>query len=392
MKMRWFVTCVLPVIVVGLGMLTACGGGGGSSALVVASEGIDLVSYSVSSNGNVTEIDRASLPSPGLLAQHAIFGITKYPSKKVLYVGSLNECGSGSNACWGNGRIDRFTYSDSGNLSYDGMAFYYGSGSGPACADISSGNPGQDGYCAPTTVAFSSDGSRAYVDDDNDDVVQIFSVDGNGDFTFLWEGSSTSYNGLTVSPNDNYLYNGESVTTLTGDTAAVTSSGQEGNATEIAAMAGTNMLISTLGNDELAVYTLADESAPAKVDTLMIPVISTDTGPGPAVYQDATSDLSKFVVVGDESVSSVGFDGSTLSLLDQVADADTTTQYIYRSVAVTDNGYALVSWFNKTWDNATGPYPGGLNVYEVAGDGTLTMIDTIGVTDGVGRASLTLRK
>lgn len=378
------------------GLLVNCGGGGGSGSydgpLVVVSQGIDLVTYKVPSSGVIKEADRASLAG-SVLPQHAIFGITKYPSEKVLYTGSLNECGNETNACWGNGRIDRFTYDDNGILNYDGMAFYYGSGSGPSCANVDWGYPGQEGACAPTTITFSPDGTRAYVDDDYDDVVQIFSVNADGDFTFLWEGSGTSYNGLTASPSGDYLYNGSAVLELSGDTALdpIDFDG-EGNATEIASVGGTDMLVTTLSNEELAAYTLTNESTPAIIATIGISEISSVHGPGPAVYQDHTSDLSQFVVVGNESVASVGFDGSTFTLLDQVADADTTNDYIYRSVVVTDDGYALVTWFNTTWDNDTGPYPGGVDVYEIAADGALTKIDSIATTDRVGRASLALRK
>jgi hypothetical protein len=338
--------------------------------------------YDVESDGTVTELDSAALPSSGLLSQHAIFGVTKHPTEKWLYTSSLNECSNWGDACWGNARIDRFTYNAAGEITYDGLAFNYDTGSGPECADEDWGIPGQVGSCAPTTTAFSSDGSRLYADDDDYDVVQIFSVDGaTGDLTFLWESpfGYTFYNGLAVSPSDGYLYNGSAVIELVGDTALAPVGTPVGNATEIVTdTGGDNLLVTTGSNEDLAIYDLTDESAPSLIDEITLadaPVVNFVSG-GSARFQASSSDLSTFIVVGAESIATVEFDGATLTLLDQVFDADDTLDVINRGVAITSDGkYALVAWFIP-YDEVGDPLlTGGMTVYGIAVDGTLSVMD-----------------
>jgi hypothetical protein len=284
---------------------------------------------------------------------------------------------------WGNARIDRFIYDAAGQISYDGLAFNYDAGSGPECADEDSGVPGQVGYCAPTTIAFSSDGSRLYADDDNDDIVQIFSVDGaSGDLTFLWEGSETYYHGLAVSPSDGYLYNGGRVIELVGDTALDPGEGSEGNATEVVTdTGGDDLLVTTELNYALTIYDLGDESAPAWIDEIALddaPVVNF-VNSGSARFQASSSDLSTFVVVGTESVASLEFDGESLTLLDQVFDADDSLDVINRGVATTSDGqYALVAWFIPYDESEEPLLTGGITVYGIdAVDGTLSVTDTM---------------
>ncbi len=384
-NLRVFKTLMfLFLITISLTLFFGCSSSGkGSKKLVVVAEGTELVLYGLNNEGDPTEIGRAEIPPAGLMYLHAIFGITKHPTEPWFYVGSLNECSQGDDGCWGNGRIDRFRYSSSG-ISYDGLAFDYDFGSGPACADSDSVYVGQTGNCAPTTIAFSSDGLRAYVDDDDDDVLQIFSVNpGTGDWTYLWEGANTSLNGLTVSPDDGYLYNGSSVIDIIGDTASDLLSGTEGNATEIVTDAGgDDLLVTTEDNDTFAIYDLLDQSAPALIDSILLPQAPTFNcisggGQKAARFQASSADLSIFVVVGAESVATVSFNGTELRLLDQVFDIDDSLDVINRGVAVTPDGkYALVTWFIP-WDNSCDALlTGGMTVYRIEVNGDLTELGT----------------
>jgi len=153
-------------------LLAACGDNNSSifnfssssSQLVAVAAGTSIIMYGLDDLGDAAELGSASLPDD-LAENHAIFGLVKHPTEAVIYASSLIH------KDWGEARIDMFSYDASGNVTYEGQAFDYSEGSGPSCA------VGVDDSCAPTTMVFSADGSRLYVDDDNDDVVQIFSVD-----------------------------------------------------------------------------------------------------------------------------------------------------------------------------------------------------------------------
>ena len=156
--------------------------------------------------------------------------------------------------------------------------------------------------------------------------------------------------------------------------------GNNGNATEIVTTTGAvDLMVTTLNNDTLTIFDLVDQSAPAQIATLLLadaPVVNCVNN-NPAVFQASSADLSTFVVVGAESVATVGFDGASLTLLDQVFDADDAIDVINRGVAVTSDGeYALVTSF-MPYDAVCDPLlTGKLDVYGIATDGTLTLMDS----------------
>lgn len=342
------------------------------SSFIAIGSGTNLLSYTLDANSNPAQISSAAIPSGSLLGGHAIFDIKKHPTKNLLYVASLNECSDASTSwCWGNARIDRFSYNSAGKLTHDGAAFTYTNGSGPACADVASGNTGQVGVCAPTNIAFSPDGSRLYVDDDADDLVQIFSVDStSGDLTYIWEGDSTSMNSMVVSQDGNYLYTGTNVHTLSSDTSSTTTSGNNGNETEIVSNGTGYVLTTTIGSNGLGIYDLSTPTAPAQI------ALNSTLGSGNAVSQAASSDLSRFVTVGHNTVTSVSFDGaSTLTQDDQYVISEAINT-VNRDVAVTENGdYAIVAWFRPYDDVGNALLDGGISVYAIdSSTGALTQV------------------
>ncbi len=345
---------------------------------VLVGDGTTLILYSVQPDGSLAALSSAAVPEPA--EGQEIYGIVKYPTQPWIYVTSMIDYSNG------NGRIDRFLL-DGDTLTYDGAAFIFTDDSGPV-AGMS---------CVPTTLAFNSDGTRAYIDEDRLDVVDIFSVDAAGDFSFLWEGAGTSMNGLIVSPDDDKLYNGSNVIDLDGDTAAVSVPGPGGNANEIVTDdTGTNFMAAVLYTNELAIYGLADQSAPNLIAGIELEEASYELAfdGGPAMYQDSSADLSVFTVVGAETVATFSFDGATFTLLDQYfnnhTDYNVTPQVMNRGVAMTADGTrAVVAWLRPSDENDDPLFDGGITVYAIDAEGTLTAVHTITSTSPV-RAVLSL--
>jgi len=98
-----------------------------SGQLAVVPAGSDLVLLGLNAVGELEERGRASLSSElaGYNTNHVIFGIAKHPTNNTVFVTSMNECGAAelpTDGCWGNARIDRFSY-DATSITYDGLAF-----------------------------------------------------------------------------------------------------------------------------------------------------------------------------------------------------------------------------------------------------------------------------
>lgn len=379
---------VLSLTLIGTGCNHGDGAGSGDGffvgdGLYVVSEGTTLSLTGINQDGDVVEIDSAALPPvtvDGFLDEHAIFSITKYPSENWLYVTSMNDCsGVVHSACWGNARIDRFSYSALG-IAHEEITFEYLFSSGPACADEPSGFAGVTGLCAPTASAFSSDGLRLYVNEDNIDGVEIFGVNpASGFLTYLSEGATTRLQGIAVSPNDDYVYNGAHVIQVIADVASDLVAGTQGNATEVVTNAlDEDLLATTLSNRTLAIYDLVDQAAPALIDSIAVPdKNSCGTFCGAARFQDSSDDLSRFIVVGAHSVATVSFNGTTLEVLDQVFDSN-PLNVMNRGVQITGDGeYAAVTWFIPYDEDDNRLMIGGVTAYGIAVDGTLTELDSI---------------
>ena len=385
------------VLVFCLALISAgCGSGGGDDGVVVGdggggdvlTDGRSVVSVGtvmslggVTVGGDIVEIDSSELPTVvlgGFLPEHTIFSITKHPTENWLYVTSMNECNLGNNACWGNARIDRFSYTRLG-IAHEDIVFQYLFGSGPACADEDLGFDGQTGACAPTSTAFSADGLRLYVNDDRDDNVQIFRVHAiTGALTYLSEGATTFLQGLAVSPDGNYLYNGSHVIQVIADVATDLLPGAKGNATEVVTNAlAENLLATTQSNMTLAIYNLIDQAAPALIHSIGIPNQQGCDLCGAARFQDSPDDLGMFIVVGANSVATVSFDGTTLTLLDQVFDTN-PLDVMNRGVEISEDGtYAGVTWFIPFDEDGNRLMTGGVTVYGIAPDGTLTELGSV---------------
>ena len=338
----------------GAGGMAGAGGMGGSAgpeARVIVAHG-RMVRLLDVSGGTIVEVDSAEIPAAGLLAGHQIFGAVQQAGQQRIYVGSSNDCSADIDWCWGNGRIDRFTFTKT-DISYDGLAYEMNDAAfqadGISCAqgdEVFTDYPGQEGSCAPRGFAFSSDGTRFYVQEDANDIVEIFSVDaGTGDLSFIAEGGSTQLHGLAAHPNGTYLYNGTYILNITGDTVVQVASDFGGNDTEVVLSTGsvatTDLLVTTIDTLELVLYDLTDPVSPVEVDTIGF------LSDFPVRAQAHNVDYSRFVLVGKDEVRTVSFDGSTLALEDELI-ATGMNPVQNREVAVTgdDGELAVVVYFS----------------------------------------------
>lgn len=325
------------------------------------------------------EIDSASIPSTvdeELKTRHTIFSAIKHPTRPWVYTTSFIHYD------WGNGRIDRFNIS-SDSIDYAGMVFKYDD-SGTASSDgqpASCASPEDEsgfyGGCAPVSAVFSADGTRLYIQDDNDDLVQVFAVNlTSGALTFIGEGDNTSLHGLAKHPTLPYLYNGSTSYDVTGDAVVMQEEGTAGNDTTFFSTAAGDFLYSTVGTSGLAVYSLTDPLTPSLVDD-----ISFDSDQARAVAMNA--EHNRLVTVGRNTVATVGFDGATMTELDRVTLAE-GFNVENREVALTPDGkHAFVAWFRRNDPTPSG-WSGGFSLYGIDANGALTSLETV-TTEGIGR-------
>jgi hypothetical protein len=319
----------------------------------------------------LVQLDSASIPATGLLDGHAIFGIMRHPTLPFLYVSSFNDCYAGAAWCWGNARIDRFRIGKD-SVEYDGLAFAYdATATAAVCALDDWGYTGQVGGCAPVNGVFSADGTRLYVKEDDNDTLDIFRVGAGGALSLAFEGESTSLHGMAVHPTQPYVYNGSSVLDVTGDEATAVVPGVGGNSTTFVDVAGgDDLLLTTEDTSSVAIYGLADPAAPAQIDVLAL-----GSSKARAVVMDEAR--QRLVAVGQNAVATVAFDGAALVLEDSVTLTE-ASNVENRSVALLDATHAAVSWFQKSTASPSG-FIGGVTVYAIAADGTLTAGETVAV-------------
>jgi hypothetical protein len=330
---------------------------------------------------SLVEITSASLPPQGLLGGHTIFGLMKHPRKPWLYVSSFNECGQDDNWCWGNARIDLFEVGGS-ELAHLGPVFVYDATVAVVarCAAVDFGYPGQVGACAPVNGSFSADGSRLYVQDDDYDVLDIFAVGEDGVLSILWEGGEDEMrlHGVARHPTLPYVYNGSTVLDVTGDQTSTVISGQGGNDT---ALAGGGLLVTTLETSTVALFSLADPAAPLRVDSV---VLSSNE----VRSVDIDGARGRLVAVGRDRVTTFTFDGADLAEAD-VLTYDGPSPMEFRSVAMLEGGdRAAAAWFMAS-AGSPGGYLGGVTLFGIAADGTLTAGNTL-LVPRAARALITL--
>jgi len=353
---------LVPFVLIGFLLL---GAQSANAQLVAVSSGPTVNVYDVT-GGSLDLVSSASVPSDGLPAGFQIFAIKRHPTSGVIYTSAANTCPNGDLWCWGSARIDKFQLNGS-TLTHIGPAYIMDNAAfladGITCAEgdeVFTGYPGQEGFCQPTNFVFSPDGSRLYIDDDELDGIQIFSVDpGTGNLSFISEGASTSNHGLAYL--DSRLYNGSHTISVAGDTAVDVFEGDEGNATEVLP---DGTLVSGISNQRIEAFDLVDPDAPALIDSL-------NTGGASALDTARSDDASFFVLSGRELLTSVSWDGTTFTQLDQISTPAVPggeEPRNNRHLDLIDQGptaLIIVSYFEREEDADYGTRPTGVELWSV---------------------------
>ncbi len=353
---------------------TGCSGSSGSEERVIFSEGRTL--HLARFDSGLVEIDLAQIPGDGLLEGHTIFSVMKHPTKPWLYVSSFNECQNDSDWCWGNARIDRFV-AQKDRFTYAGLAFKYDASATLAtCASEDWGYVGQVGACAPVNGVFSANGSRLYVQEDDNDVLDVFEVRSDGGLTLLSEGGDLDQHGMAMDPSgvSTYLYNGSNVLTVGGDAGVNVTYGSGGNDTTFLHAQPTDLLLTTDGTSGVAIYSLANPAAPAVVGAAL--GIGSNRSRAVAV----TPARDRLVAVGRDTVATVAFDGAGLTLEDTFDPSNGTTVVIEnRNVALFDGGRrAAVAWFTASSNPSA--VSGGVAVYGIGAAGEISTLANVALS------------
>lgn len=305
--------------------------------------------------------DSAEVPGEGLLPSHKIFNAIYHPDEPWLYVASMDSD-------WGNARIDRFAVGDH-TIDYLGPAFVYEANL-PGIDCTSAGVfEGIVGNCAPVGMVFSPDRTRLYVDDDDFDTLQIFSVAEDGSLEFIVEGASTSVHGLAIDPTGTYVYNGTNVIDVTNDVPTTAFVGNGGNSTAIVDLGGVPGLITTRSSGAIAVYDITDPVAPS----LLAEEVLVENKVRELAYDVA---LERFYTVGRNSVGAFSFDGADFVALDEYVPDPLGSEY--RHLSLSEAGDRLhAAWFHMAGGS-------GVDLFDVAEDGALTFVDRLEFDNGIG--------
>lgn len=155
---------------------------------------------------------------------------------------------------------------------------------------------------------------------------------------------------------------------VSGDAVTTLHSGTSGNSTVLVDLDGTPGLITTLYGESVAVYELTAPDAPVEVVSQYV-----DSDSAREVVFDAS--LERFYTVGRNRVVSLAFDGAGYTTLDAYERRLGTRQY--RDVALAGaEDRLLAAW----WDDSGGS---GVELFAVAEDGALTLLDGREFDDGV---------
>lgn len=190
------------------------------------------------------------------------------------------------------------------------------------CAASDASYENQYGYCAPTALVISNDGSRAYVNEDDYDTIVALDIATDLSMAFAFEDGDIDLQGIAISADDTVLYGGLEPLAIGEDSLTNQSLGDGGNATEVLELNGQNLLITTTRNRALEI---ADISENLLMPTTLASASSQDEAyageleRGQIRFQAHSSDLSVFATTGftqntDDSslINIISFDTTAL--------------------------------------------------------------------------------
>jgi hypothetical protein len=323
---------------------------------------------------DVIEGRSVTIPTYDLPDGHFVFGLAKHPTEPWLYATTFNECGVADDWCWGDAAIHLFTVGDFGVVYQREVYSYYDDGFAE-CSLQDWGYDVQVGACAPVGFSITPDGTRLIAKEDNNDTWNIFTIAEDGALEMVFEGDNADLHGVAIDPTGQYVYNGLRVLRIEDDTLVTEVSDTGGNGTTyLERDSGPDLLVTAVGNSSVYVLDPSDPAAPTVIDSVSL-------GGAGAINVAVSADGSRLVATGRDVVTSLSFDGTTLTVDDQYTFAE-PEQINNRGVALTADGTkAVVGWFT----NLYGPpgWNGGYMVYDVAADGTLSVVEAVDEGTGV---------
>jgi hypothetical protein len=312
--------------------------------LVFLADGTTVHSVTLSATG-YTEVGSAAIPAAALAANHQIFNLVVHPNKQWVYAASAVLRN------WGNAQISRFSVDwTTGALTYVD-AVLMTAAPGPNCATSDE--------CAPVGLGITDGGTRLIVEENSDDTYHTYAIAADGSLSYVTSGALgiTDLHGVGINAAGTYVYQGSEAYSRAADVITdLGNGGTLGNSSAVLNIGGTEKLYTTLRLSEVGVLSLADPANPTVISSLNPdPLGGTDS----TVSMDVSKDGSRIIAVGDNSVAIVDFDGTTLTVRNQIAVTGRARGVAFNS----DASLAVVSF-----------QTGGAKLYSIAADGTLTEV------------------
>lgn len=292
------------------------------------------------------------------------------------------------------------------------------------CATYNSDYIEQYGHCAPTALAITKDGTRAYINEDENDTVVAVDIASDYTMTFAFESGEISYQGIAVSPDGSTLYAGTEALSIEQDSLINMDSGTGGNATEVITTDDQTLLITTVYNERLSISDITtDYTSPLELGLVTVedPAYSDDISSGHLNYQAHNSDLTTFVTAGfprrtkdSSQVTVFSFDTAALEgeysglpftlestlMLDHLSDeicppdgegemmikaaavveeVDCNVSAFARSIALNDSGDSgvVASFIYSTSDEPTVSHKGVITAFSIGDDYAINKTATI---------------
>jgi hypothetical protein len=252
---------------------------------------------------------------------------------------------------WGDAQISRFSVDwTTGALTYVDAVRMTGA-SGPNCATSDE--------CAPVGLGITDGGTRLIVEENSDDTYLTYAIAADGSLSYVTSGaqSMTSLHGVGINAAGTYVYQGSEAYSRAADVITdLGNGGIFGNSSAVLNIGGTEKLYTTLDLNEIGVLSLADPANPTVISSLNPDPLG---GSESTVSMDVSKDGSRIIAVGDSSVAIVDFDGTTLTVRNQIAVTGRARGVAFNA----DASLAVVSF-----------QTGGAKLYSIAADGTLTEV------------------
>jgi Lactonase, 7-bladed beta-propeller len=301
-------------------------------------------------------------------SSYNIFDIAMSPGGKWIYATTNYGCANGTPPyCWGDGLISKFAVDwATGALTFENSV-----------RDIS------DAQAAPVTLDVSPDGKFLYVQDDNLNDLEMYSIDPiTGDVVSeLTSASGSDLHGLGVSADGTRIYNGDNVFAVDAALETITNIYSDvGGETNV--IAGSNMFVTDLAN--LSAYSIINPDLPSLITSVA-------TSNQEAREVAATANGTLLITAGWCGLMSFDFDGANITPAaaagsNEYIDTDVNacngtfqpaggTRKMFRDLHINRAGNMLVTAYFTSAPGVAlgGEPPSGYMLINLAADGSLSL-------------------